>query len=209
VDVPPPHHPQQLDHVDLLRAFLAGEGMGHDWWVRMLLKHGRAFEPSPLPDDVPVMKPRCCYLNSYMLATEQPEWFTYYEGYAAMVRDKGWGTTHAWCVDLDGRVVDATWPNVTSDLPAAYLGLALPLDVVAPFVGLSRGTISEWGLEHSRDDLEQRLPACWASSRSRCPRPGYMTRTRVIAARLDDEKQAELPDVRGARSGSMLRRARP
>lgn len=163
MDVPPPHDLQQLDHGDLLRAFLAGEGMGHDWWVRMLLKYGRAFEPSPLPDDVPVMKPRCCYLNSYTLATEQPERFTYYEGYAAMVRNEGWGTTHSWCVDLEGRVVDATWPNVTSDRPAAYFGLALPLDVVAPFVGFeSRGTISEWGLKHGRDDLEQRLPGLLA-----------------------------------------------
>lgn len=133
--------------------------MGHDWWVRMLLKYGTAFDPSPLPEDVPVMEPRCCYLNSYTLARQQPERLTYYEGFAAMVGNNGWGVAHAWCVDPDGRVVDATWPNVTSDRPAAYLGLALPLDTVERFVGVeSHGTISEWGWKHGRSDLEQRLP---------------------------------------------------
>jgi hypothetical protein len=40
--------------------------------------------------------------------------------------------THAWCVD-GTRVVDATWVESHTLRPLIYLGIALPLEMVAPY----------------------------------------------------------------------------
>jgi hypothetical protein len=154
-------HPLGESHVDRLHALLSGEGMDHDWWVRMLLKYGQSFDPWPLPDEVAVMRERCCYLNCFTLATEQPERFTYFEGYGVLSKANGWGLLHAWCVDRSGLVVDPTWPNVKSDKPAGYIGLPIPLHIVEPYAyPESRGTIDGWLRDH-RDLVETafaRLP---------------------------------------------------
>ena len=158
VHTPPPDRPRSEGQVDLLLDFLRGEGMGHDWRVRLLLKYGQTFDASPLPDDIAVMQKRCCYLNSYTLAVEQPARFTYFEGYASMLRDNGCGNAHAWCVDREARVVDPTWANFTSDRPSAYLGLPIPLAVVKPYATFeSRGTFHGWLCEH-REEMETELP---------------------------------------------------
>lgn len=155
---PPPNGLHGKSHIDLLLDFLRGEGMGHDWRVRLLLKYGHAFEASPLPDDVSVMQERCCYLNSYTLAVDQPERFTYFEGYASTLRGNGWGTAHAWCIDRQRRVADPTWANFASDRPGAYLGLAIPLAVVKPYATVeSRGTFHGWLCER-REEMETELP---------------------------------------------------
>lgn len=152
----PSHLDVKSSGVELIRRFLASDGMSHGWWERMLLSHGHGFDWSPLPEDVPVMQPRCCYLNSFTLAQEQPERFTYYEGYAAMRGDWG-GTSHAWCVDAQQRVIDATWPNVKGT-PSGYLGLALPLDLVEPYAYFeSHGTIDNL-YRNRRKWMETELP---------------------------------------------------
>lgn len=107
--MPPRADQPSTGHVNLLLEWLRGEGMGHDWCVRLVLKYGQSFGPSPLPPDLSAMQERCCYLNSYVLATEQPDRFTYFEGYASTARGCGWGTPRAWCIDRGGRVVDTTW----------------------------------------------------------------------------------------------------
>ncbi|HYI98528.1 MAG TPA: hypothetical protein VEX36_02460 [Thermoleophilaceae bacterium] len=145
-------------HSGRLRAFLEREGMNHDWWVRMLLKYGRAFEWSSLPKDVLAMQERCCYLNSFTLATEQPDRFVYFEGYAALASANGWGSSHAWCIDGDGKVVDPTWANIRSAHPGGYLGMPIPLHIVEPYAYFeSRGTIDGW-LRERRDEMEIELP---------------------------------------------------
>lgn len=132
--------------------------MGHDWRVRLLLEYGETFEASPLPKDVAVMQKRCCYLNSYTLAVEQPERFTYFEGYASTLGANGCGTDHAWCVNREGRVIDPTWANLASDRPGAYLGMPIPLAVVKPYAYFeSCGTFDGW-LRERREEMTTELP---------------------------------------------------
>ena len=103
------------------------------------------------------MQERCCYLNSYALAAQQPDRFTYFEGYASTVRSQGCATAHAWCVDRDRRVVDATWANLKSDRPAAYLGLPIPLDVAKPYAYFeSHGAFDGW-LRKRREEMPARV----------------------------------------------------
>jgi hypothetical protein len=108
VNASPFQTPLGDSHVERLRAFLDSEGNNRNWWVRMLLRYGQGFGPWPLPDDIPVMRERCCYLNSFTLATEQPDRLTYVEGYGVFAKADSWGMPHAWCVDRSGHVVDAT-----------------------------------------------------------------------------------------------------
>lgn len=116
----------------------------HHWQIRLLLQHGQTFVASPLPPDVSVMKARCCYLNAYTLASENPDRFTYFEGFGSLVGGDGWPTAHAWCVDRDGRVVDPTWWGI-SQPPAAYHGIAVPLELAHPHAyEYSSGTLSSW-----------------------------------------------------------------
>lgn len=99
----------------------------HKEWVygslaELLLERGRLFVPAELPPTVGRLPPRQCYANAFALASVRPD-VVYAEGYA--VCDLGDGDLlhlqHAWCVAMDGTVVDPTW--ATPGL--AYLGLPL------------------------------------------------------------------------------------
>ena len=76
---------------------------------------------------MPVMQERCCYLNSYALAVEQPARFTYFEGYASTLRATAGERTMPGASIAKGRVVDPTWANFTSERPGAYLALPIRL----------------------------------------------------------------------------------
>ena len=81
-----------------------------------VLRNGRNFEPAPLPPDVKRGKMKECYLNAGQLSTRNPDRFIYCEGYALGVIP----VMHAWCVDLEGRVVEPTWKDGTE-----YFGVAI------------------------------------------------------------------------------------
>jgi hypothetical protein len=126
----------------------------HDWWIRLLLTHGQTFVASPLPDDVPTMTAKWCYLNAYRLAASDPERFDYYEGYGALVDSGGWPVAHAWCVEGGDRAVDPTWWGISTP-PAAYHGIRIPLAVAEPHAyEYSRGTY-DWWLKNEFDDMER------------------------------------------------------
>ncbi|MFE4527050.1 hypothetical protein ACFRMO_07610 [Streptomyces anulatus] len=120
--------------------------------AELLLERGRLFVPAELPTTVKRLPPRQCYANAFAMASVRSD-LVYAEGYA--VCDLGDGDLlhfqHAWCVALDGTVVDPTW-----DTPGlAYLGLPLGPRVGPPAFGP--------GLIHEISDLvpvlEAGLPA--------------------------------------------------
>lgn len=72
-----------------------------------ILQHGTYFQGAACPDEymAHVGVPRLCYANAAVAAREHPE-LTYYEG----VYDVGAGaTSHAWCVDANGAIVELTF----------------------------------------------------------------------------------------------------
>lgn len=127
---PPPFEtPSSDDPHELLLAALERES--HYPPYLFVAVYGRAFDPSPLPDDIPHGTPKCCFGNAFRLAREAPQRFVYFEGYATHDTGPNMPMRHAWCIDRTGRVVDPTWAGIPVD-PLAYRGVALPLDLVEP-----------------------------------------------------------------------------
>jgi hypothetical protein len=86
---------------------------------------GRFFAPAPLPPGKPqvmriVLPQADCYKKSQLLAEGDPS-LEYVEGWA--LAPDGVPTQHAWCVDAEGRVVDAEWPTPES---LTYFGVVIP-----------------------------------------------------------------------------------
>lgn len=69
-----------------------------------VLRHGRAWQPAPLPPDLTPMAKQQCFRNAALLAMEKPN-LVYCEGWALGIVP----VEHAWCVDERGRVIDPTW----------------------------------------------------------------------------------------------------
>ena len=88
-----------------------------------LAREGERHVPRPLPTDVPPGEPKACFHNAQMLAMNRPD-LLYAEGFAHSIIT----TEHAWCVDIEGNVVDPTWPNPEA---VEYLGVAFRSDFVA------------------------------------------------------------------------------
>jgi hypothetical protein len=61
-----------------------------------------------------------CYMKSRLLAQDDPS-LDYVEGWA--LAPDGVPTRHAWCVDSEGRVIDAQWPAPES---LTYFGVVVP-----------------------------------------------------------------------------------
>ena len=103
-----------------------------------VLQEGREFTPAPLPDDIPRGVIKECYKNSFDILFEKPD-LTYCEGYAhgAVIP-----VMHAWLATSDGKVVDATWPEIGS----AYWGIPFERDFVMK-TAMTRevyGVIDNW-----------------------------------------------------------------
>lgn len=88
-------------------------------------RNGRFFRPAPLPTGKPqlmrmVLPQADCYKKSQLLAEGDPS-LDYVEGWA--LAPDGVPTQHAWCVDAQGRVIDAEWPAPES---LTYFGVVVP-----------------------------------------------------------------------------------
>jgi hypothetical protein len=98
---------------------------------RLVIDHGTAFAPAPLPPDVEPGEQGCCFYNAFTLASRQPDRYTYFEGFATYQvatvesHEWSWPLTHAWCIE-NARVVDPTWEPLALR-PLAYRGVALPM----------------------------------------------------------------------------------
>lgn len=93
----------------------------HRSYERLVLDHGRAFTPQPLPDDIPRGPKGNCYENSLHAALDSGGEYGYAEGWATS--SIGLPIQHAWLVDADGNAYDPTW-----DHDAEYYGIAFDAD---------------------------------------------------------------------------------
>jgi hypothetical protein len=84
-----------------------------------VLKHGRFWVAGSNPADIEWMERGRCFSSARKLACDQPERFTYVEGYA-WDSDTHSLIHHGWIVDSDGLVVDPTRPEGSK----AYFGVA-------------------------------------------------------------------------------------
>jgi hypothetical protein len=86
--------------------------------------YGRFFRPAPLPSGVPqavqVLDLFDCYRKSRFIAEQDPS-LDFAEGWA--LAPDGVPTRHAWCVDPEGRVIDAEWPEPEA---LTYFGVVVP-----------------------------------------------------------------------------------
>ncbi|MFJ3899898.1 hypothetical protein [Streptomyces sp. NPDC090083] len=83
--------------------------------------HGRWFTPAVLPAQVRPLPERQCFANAAATEREHPH-LAYADGFAVAAGSPA-PTTHAWCTDPDGQVIDPTWSEFGG---SAYLGIVLP-----------------------------------------------------------------------------------
>ena len=91
----------------------------------LLLRHGRFFTPQPRPGRYRQRRAKACFYNAFMLA--QKTGLRYVEGVAIGNIRLNYPVHHAWCVDDDDCVVDATWANPG----LAYFGVEFAIQRVA------------------------------------------------------------------------------
>lgn len=78
--------------------------VGQVTMAEFMLKHGVDFEWQELPSPFRYGQVKHCFENSMNLAIRHPE-LIYCEGYGAGIIP----THHAFCVTVEGEVIDATW----------------------------------------------------------------------------------------------------
>ena len=88
-----------------------------------VLQHGREYNPAPYAEKVSSGEMGQCFKNAYQLLISD-EKLRYAEGFAWDV-DVLLPLQHAWCVDVDGNVIDPTWDNGES-----YYGVVFELQYV-------------------------------------------------------------------------------
>lgn len=100
-----------------------------DWMYRTyeeaVLDLGKPFNGSHLPLSIRRRTPKQCYANTYKLVDRYPH-LTYVEGYAVSANGPI-AVQHAWAIDKNGVVVDATWEDPKH---ASYYGIVIPIDTV-------------------------------------------------------------------------------
>lgn len=103
-----------------------------------ILRHGRFWNPAPLPRSVKPMPIKMCYHNSRLLA-QRRKGFRYVEGVALGIIP----VHHAWCVDPHGNVIDATWASVDrtgmkpeefDGIGSSYFGVEFPIAMVRDII---------------------------------------------------------------------------
>jgi hypothetical protein len=121
------------DAEQLIRAALAEDAERYDV-QRLLLAHGACFTPVERPADVAPGRRHDFFGNAYRLASARPE-LRYCEGFTL---PHGWTdrpNRHAWCADEAGNAIDPSpgWTEPGRPLRPCYFGIALPLDLAAPY----------------------------------------------------------------------------
>lgn len=112
---------------------------------RFVLEHGREFVGTRWTafrgNGYRMMRSGRCFQNAFLMMLVRPE-LAYYEGYASA---QTMSVHHAWCVDQQQRVVDATWrrSRLGPEEKWEYFGVGFDRDQL-----LARGTASEW-MQHS------------------------------------------------------------
>ena len=101
------------------------EGRHYHGYHELVLKEGFAFELAPFPADMVGGLLGHCFSNAFNLSMRNPE-LAYCEGFAVSMIP----VLHAWCVTLDGRVVDPTWTPSNEVEGLAYFGVPLADDYV-------------------------------------------------------------------------------
>jgi len=109
----------------LTKTRVGYDGYAYKGPADLVLQRGTVFTPSPFPRQYARSQgvPQHCFDNAYVLATRTRGRLRYVEGYAAGIIP----VEHGWCVDVDDRVVDPTWPD---GVGVAYLGIVVDLEVV-------------------------------------------------------------------------------
>ena len=103
-----------------------------------MLAHRRFMPYRPLSESIKHGPTRECFSNSQDLVFQHQE-LTYVEGYAIPAHVP-LAVPHAWAIDTEGAVVDATWQREGG----TYFGVALNTEWLMDFLGdrISRGKTS-------------------------------------------------------------------
>jgi hypothetical protein len=116
---------------DYLRTIASLEA-GSRAFAAFILEHGNEWEPQHFPKMYPAGIPRGCFGNSQdILFSEDGRdgGLIYVEGYACSGSlSFAFPTHHAWLVDVDGKVIDATWEDPET---STYFGVPFSSDYVA------------------------------------------------------------------------------
>ncbi|MCZ1011917.1 hypothetical protein [Streptomyces lydicus] len=110
-------------------------GWKHHSVYELVAAHGRWFTPAALPAQIRPLPIRDCAANAAATEREHPH-LAYTEGFTVSA-DSPVPVAHAWCTDVDGRVVDPTWTALGD---SAYLGIVLPPNL-RPQAPLNRGVL--------------------------------------------------------------------
>jgi hypothetical protein len=109
-------------------------GPGNGAWLmqEFLLRNGKLFYSQPKPRRYKMRTPKYCFYNARMLAKRSHGALRYAEGYVAS-SDIPMLIHHAWCVNLDDRVVDNTLQNYQTgesrSALAQYFGMIFPPEI--------------------------------------------------------------------------------
>lgn len=109
----------------MMRRYAKGHAKLNGWYStgHFVLKNGRVWREiaAKIPQDVEIGRKGECFRNAANLALG---WYRneyiYCEGYAISVIPM----PHAWCVDLQGNVIDNTWNNGAAK-GSEYYGIAI------------------------------------------------------------------------------------
>jgi hypothetical protein len=91
----------------------------HDRSAKFVLKYGVAFKGGALPKIYRRGRIGACYRNSALMSLRHG--LTYVEGFAS-TNINHLPTLHAWCIDLEGNVLDRTWGFTGEN---AYFGVPI------------------------------------------------------------------------------------
>jgi hypothetical protein len=101
---------------------------------RFVLARGVAYRPVTRPADVAAGARHDHFRNAFRLAKTRGD-LRYCEGFTL---PRGWTdrpNRHAWCVDETGAAIDPNpgWTEPGGPLRDCYFGVALPLEIAAPY----------------------------------------------------------------------------
>lgn len=132
-----------------------------------VLEHGRLFTTLRAEQPKPGT-PKQCYYNAARMVRRSKGQLIFVEGYAlAMIP-----LPHAWCIDLEGQVVETTWRPTWRPLPGDtarvdYYGIPFSTDYLVR-------SIKRWGQYSLLDNWRNNWPV-QHSPRSKWIHPAYDT----------------------------------